>query len=271
MKKCLLFFLLLLLMAATFSACGGDDEPYIPVPTIVGDAIQTFDVAVALWPGNELLRDQIWAGLQVLSAEGTVDRLSNRWLGDRFLNVPPNGAALLPFGEIAPRALIIGVNPEMAPFSFLDAEDHFIGLDIELAEALCDLLGWELMIVPVHWADREFHLNSGNIDALWSANLTESMLRRTIHTPAFWENEQVIVTMSDSNITRQRDLREGYIGVQEGSISEYAAYLSVERLGTIVQYDTQRRLIWAVETQRMSAMVLDYHTVRFLMSRFVAG
>ena len=271
MKKCLLLFLLLLLMAGTFSACGGDDEPYIPVPTIVGDAIQSFDVGLALWPGNERLRDQIWAGLQVLSAQGVVDRLSHRWLGESVLDIPPNGTALLPFGEILPRTLIIGVNPEMAPFAFLDAEGNFMGLDVDLAQALCELLGWELIVIPILWADREFHLNSGNIDVLWSANLTESMLRRTIHTPGFWENEQVIVTMSDANITRHRDLRESYIGVQEGSISEYAAYVNAERLGTIVQYDTQSRLIWAVETKRMPAMVLDYHTARFLMSRFAAG
>ena len=268
MKKYLLLFLLLLLMIGTLSACSGDDEPYFPVPTIVGDAIQSFDVGVALWPGNELLRDQIWAGLQVLSAEGTVDMLSHRWLGDRFLDVPPNGAALLPFGEIAARTLIVGVNSEMAPFSFLDEEGDFIGLDIDLANALCHLLGWQLMVVPVLWADREFHLNSGNIDALWSANFTESMLLRTIYTPAFWENEQVIVTMSNSGITRLRDLRESNIGVQEGSISEYAAYLNIERLGTIVQYDTQRRLVWAVETQRMPAMIIDYHTMRFMMRQF---
>ena len=267
MKKYLLLCSILLLFIGSFSACGRNNAPQLPQAVILGAPIERFETAVAFWPGNEQLQAQIWAGLQVLSAEGVVSSLSHRYLGNsNALSIPPDRAAPLRLDEIAPRTLVIGISAEHAPFSFLDENGIAQGLNIALANALCQLFGWELEIVPVTWSMREFYLNSGNIDALWGASLTEQVRARLIHTPAFFTSEQVIITMSNSDITRLRDLQTAQIGVHEGSLSEYVAYQNIERLGTIMQYDTQRRLIWALENGRIAAIILDYHTARYLLT-----
>lgn len=264
-RKLFLLLIISSLLLASFSACGRNSDPAFSHPVIIGDPVGSFDVGIAFWPGNEQLQEQVWAGLQLLSAQGVVANLGTRWLGATSLHIPPSQTAVSRLETITPRTLIVGVNPESAPFSFYNEQGELIGLDVDLAQALCTLFGWELVVLPVPWSQREFYLNSGNIDLLLGANLTESVTRRLIYTPPIWENPQVIVTMSDSGIVRLRDTREQGLSVQEGSISEYVAYQNAERLGEIIQYDTQAGLISAFESGRASAILIDLHVANFLL------
>ncbi len=41
------------------------------------------------------------------------------------------------------------------------------GFDVELAQKVCDKLGWVLKVQPIHSEDAYIELNSGNIDCAW--------------------------------------------------------------------------------------------------------
>ena len=45
---------------------------------------------------------------------------------------------------------IMGIDPEYPPFSYLGDDGTYTGFDVEVCQAVCDYLGWELEIFGVN-------------------------------------------------------------------------------------------------------------------------
>ena len=41
---------------------------------------------------------------------------------------------------------VMGIDPEYPPFSYLGDDGEYTGFDVEICQAVCDYLGWELEI-----------------------------------------------------------------------------------------------------------------------------
>ena len=50
----------------------------------------------------------------------------------------------------------------------MDDNGEYTGFDLELAQAVCDLEGWELVKTPIDWDSKDMELNSGSIDCIWN-------------------------------------------------------------------------------------------------------
>jgi polar amino acid transport system substrate-binding protein len=76
------------------------------------------------------------AALARLRAEGTLQALTDKYiLGASFQYVPPEGA-----GQTA-GTLTFAVSADFPPYQYEDADGAPAGLDVEVARAVCDLLG----------------------------------------------------------------------------------------------------------------------------------
>ena len=65
--------------------------------------------------------------------------------------------------------LIVGFDAEFPPYGYLDEEtNEYTGLDLDLAQAVCDYYGWELKKQPIDWDAKDMELNSGSIDCIWN-------------------------------------------------------------------------------------------------------
>jgi Na+/H+-dicarboxylate symporter len=62
--------------------------------------------------------------------------------------------------------LRIGYDPHNLPFSFVNADGDLVGLDVELAHALCESLGLRPELVPVAWDQVPRLLEEGVIDLM---------------------------------------------------------------------------------------------------------
>ena len=40
--------------------------------------------------------------------------------------------------------------------------------NLDVAQKVCDNLGWELVKKPINWDSKDMELNSGNIDCIWN-------------------------------------------------------------------------------------------------------
>ena len=49
------------------------------------------------------------------------------------------------------KTFVMGVDPEYPPFSYLGDDGKYTGFDVEIAQAACDLLGWDLQVFGVNW------------------------------------------------------------------------------------------------------------------------
>ena len=62
----------------------------------------------------------------------------------------------------------VGFDAEYPPYGYMDENGEYTGFDLELAQAVCDLEGWELEKKPINWDSKDMELNSGSIDCIWN-------------------------------------------------------------------------------------------------------
>lgn len=119
--------------------------------------------------------------------------------------------------EQAAKKFNVGFDAEYPPYGYMGEDGQYTGFDLELAEALCKLEGWELVKTPIDWATKDQTLNAGEIDVIWNGftmNGREEFYEFSI---PYVDNSQVIVAGKDSGITSFSDLAGKKVGVQQGS------------------------------------------------------
>ena len=61
----------------------------------------------------------------------------------------------------------VGFDAEFPPYGYMDENGDYTGFDLDLAQEVCDKLGWQLRVQPIRTEDVFVELNSGNIDCAW--------------------------------------------------------------------------------------------------------
>ena len=64
--------------------------------------------------------------------------------------------------------LVIGLDDSFPPMGFRNENNEIVGVDIDIANAVCEKLGMELKLQQISWASKEQELDSGNIDCIWN-------------------------------------------------------------------------------------------------------
>ena len=49
------------------------------------------------------------------------------------------------------KTFTVGFDAEFPPYGYADENGEYTGFDLEMAQAVCDLEGWELVKQPVDW------------------------------------------------------------------------------------------------------------------------
>ena len=195
MKK-LICILLILCMALSLCACGKFRYGVNAVEVLVE---QDYYLA---FRNNDPLYFYVTAALSVLAAEGRVDQLASKWLGSPALNYAKQADALEKLVPPEPQDLIVGLDINSFPFSYLSNGDYW-GLDVELAMAVCEKLGWNLKMQPIEKENVYIELSSGNIDCAWGGiALNEKELRDGLYSQLgpYVHNDIVIARRGDAFI-----------------------------------------------------------------------
>ena len=113
-----------------------------PGVRILSEPLVEYELHFAEAKENAELLLAVNSALDVLRQNGVLNGLSGKYFAGRnYKYVPPEGV------EAHPGTLSLAVPPDSPPFSFKDAEGEFSGLDIEVARAVCDILGVNLKII----------------------------------------------------------------------------------------------------------------------------
>ena len=119
-------------------------------------------------------------------------------------------------------SFIMGIDPEYPPFSYLGDDGNYTGFDVEVCQAVCDYLGWELEIFGVNWDEKLVQLDSMECDCVWSGmTILDSMKEAgyVISAP-YYDNTQVLVVKADSGYASSADLAGKIVAVQLGTSGE---------------------------------------------------
>ena len=111
----------------------------------------------------------------------------------------------------------VGFDAEYPPYGYMDDDGEYTGFDLELAQAVCDKEGWELVKKPINWDSKDMELNSGSIDCIWNGFTMNGREDDYTFSVPYVDNSQVIVVAEDSGIEQLSDLAGKTVGVQAAS------------------------------------------------------
>ena len=90
------------------------------------------------------------------------------------------------------------------PMNFLDENGELIGFDTELAEAVFENLGYEVIFKEIKWENKYTELDTGAIDCIWNGftcNTADddgvARADKVDFSYNYMENQQVIVVKDD--------------------------------------------------------------------------
>lgn len=168
-------------------------------------------------------------------------------------------------GDSAERTkLIMGIDPEYPPFSYLGDDGNYTGFDVEVCQAVCDKLGWELEIFEVNWDQKLIQLDANECDLIWSGmTLLDSMKEAGyVLSDPYYENYQVLLVKEDSGIKSSADLEGKDVAVMLGTsgdtlLQEDLADLAAT-FNSIVTCDSFLKCFTELDGNAVDAVFVDY-------------
>lgn len=121
------------------------------------------------------------------------------------------------YADADSKTLTVGFDAEYPPFGYMDESGEYVGFDLDVAQKVCDNLGWELVKKPINWDSKDMELNSGNIDCIWNGFTINGREDDYTWSDPYLNNEQVMVVASDSGIETLADLAGKNVVVQAAS------------------------------------------------------
>ncbi len=161
-----------------------------------------------------------------------------------------------------PETFILGLDASFPPMGFTDENNEIIGVDIDLAKAVCDKLGMTFEAKPIDWDAKDMELATGKITCIWNGlTITDERLENYEMSRPYMENDQVIVVMNDSDINAKADLAGRIVAAQKDS-SGLEALMADEicasiQDGTPKEYADYVTALGDLELGRCDAIVMD--------------
>lgn len=207
-------------------ACGKDESAYTVIET-VGE--KRYCTAFRL---DDKLSVPVTAAMSVLAANGELSALSSQWLGEDIICLEGSSDAVSLLAEpVEPRTLIVGVENEYAPLAYSDGGEY-IGMSVDIANAIGSLLGWEIKIQPISASDVGTQLSSGNIDCALGFSIDNIDSAAYTVGECYMTSEIVVVVPSGSDAHSIKDLKD----LKIGTVKDQSIISALEGNDKVVKY-----------------------------------
>lgn len=111
----------------------------------------------------------------------------------------------------------VGFDASFPPYGYKDDDGEYVGFDLDLAQEVCDRLGYELVKQPIDWDAKDMELSSGTIDCIWNGFTMNGREDKYCWSEPYIDNSQVFVVAADSGIATKADLAGKTVVVQADS------------------------------------------------------
>ncbi|WP_202171436.1 amino acid ABC transporter substrate-binding protein [Bacillus sp. USDA818B3_A] len=168
------------------------------------------------------------------------------------------------------QTLIIGIDDKFAPMGFRDENNKIVGFDIDYAKAAAEKMGQKVKFQPIDWKTKESELSSGRIDLIWNGyTITDERKNKVLFTKPYLSNAQVVVTRTDSNITKLADLEGKVVGLQ--SLSSASDALDANpikaKIKTVTEFKDNVLALNDLKSGRLDAVVIDEIVINYYMTK----
>lgn len=162
--------------------------------------------------------------------------------------------------EASGGTLIMGTNAEFPPYEFYEG-NKIVGIDAEIAQAIADKLGMELIIEDMAFDAIIASVTSGKVDfGAAGMTVTEDRLMSVDFTDTYASSTQVTIVKEGSEITSAEGLKNKIIGVQLGTTGDVLAG-DIEG-ATVERYNKGLEAVQSVVQGKIDAVVIDEATAK---------
>lgn len=173
----------------------------------------------------------------------------------------------------------VGFDAEFPPYGYRDENGEYVGFDLELAEEVCKINGWELVKQPIDWDAKDMELSSGNISCIWNGFTMNGREDQYTWSTPYVDNSQVFVVAADSGVASKEDLAGKTVAVQKDS-SALAALNDEEVPENIALRDSFKELVeyadyntafMDLEQGAVDAVAIDIGVAKYQLESREAG
>jgi polar amino acid transport system substrate-binding protein len=146
------------------------------------------------------------------SNEKTPAAPANPQAGSSSVSTTPSASAP------ATKTLIVGIDGEYKPFSYLDPSGNAVGFDVESMQWIAKKKGFDVKFQPVAWDGIIPALQAGKVDLIYSGmTITPERAEQVNFSTPYWVVNQDVVTKEGSKVTLD-DVKAGKVtlGAQSG-------------------------------------------------------
>ncbi|AJH60391.1 amino acid ABC transporter substrate-binding protein (plasmid) [Bacillus cereus] len=166
--------------------------------------------------------------------------------------------------------LVIGIDDKFAPMGFRDENNKIVGFDIDYAKAAAEKLGTKVKFQPIDWKTKESELSSGRIDLIWNGyTITDDRKNKVLFTKPYLKNAQVVVTLSNSPLTKLNNLEAKVVGLQSLSSASDALNSNPikSKIKTVTEFADNVSALNDLKSGRLDAVVIDEVVINYYMTK----
>ncbi len=113
----------------------------------------------------------------------------------------------------ATKKIIVGID-KFKPYSYLNSDGDYTGIDVEMARYAFAKMGYEPEFKFIDWEEKDNNLADGTIDCIWSCYSYTGREDKYQWAGPYMKSRQVVAVRNDSDIYTLEDLKNKRIGVQ---------------------------------------------------------
>ena len=172
-------------------------------------------------------------------------------------------AAEAGFTTVEAGKLHMSTNAEFPPYEMIADDGSFEGIDVEVAQAIADKLGLELVIDDMDFDAALLAAQQGKSDMVMAGvTVNEERLQVMEFSDSYANGVQVVIVPENSDITSVDDLsNDKMIGTQRGTTGYIYCSDTVENGGYgedhVTAYDTGATAVMALVNGQVDAVVID--------------
>lgn len=164
--------------------------------------------------------------------------------------------------------LILGLDDSFPPMGYRNDDNEIVGFDIDLAAAVCDRLGVELVLQPIIWDAKELELNAGNIDCIWNGMSRTPAREESMTLSMDYMNNAIVLMVNDPAYAAKEDLAGKVVAAQASSYAEevlgYDEYADfVAGLAEVRSYPDYLTAIMDLQNGNVDAIAIDLVVANF--------
>ena len=159
--------------------------------------------------------------------------------------------------------LVMCTNASFPPYEYVEG-DKVVGIDADIAAAICEKLGYDLQIDDMEFDSLIAAVQSGKADfAMAGMTVTEERLQMINFSDSYATGIQSVIVKEDSDITSVEDLfAEGAnhtVGVQLSTTGDIYTTGDIEEagLGTVQRFPNGNEAVMALVNGKIDCVVID--------------